>query len=217
MCRTGAVMKIKSIFDKEFSRYGSILDGYDFAELFSALSGCNTPTEGIEYKPSVEVLEKCQVFDELQSRGFGGMPIQLGYCNGVNDTLNCLEYHKSSEFNIAKDDIVLLLGLQSDITDGTYDTAKVEAFHVPAGMGVELYATTLHYAPCGLNPKDSYQVVCVLPKGTNYERPSIKNEDILEAKMCLGSNKWLLSHKTSGEASAGAYVGLIGENIKYSK
>ena len=210
-------MNVKSVFDKEFSKYGLVLEGYDFTELFEALATCNTPTEGIEYLPSVEVLEKCGVFSELQNRGFGGMLIQLGYCNGVNDTLNCLEYHKTSEHNIAKDDIVLMLGLQSDIVDGKYDTSKVQAFHVPAGVGVELFATTLHYAPCGLNPGDTFQVVCTLPRGTNLARPSIKNEDALEAKMCLGSNKWLLSHKDSNEAKTGAYVGLIGENLKYSK
>ena len=31
--------------------------------------------------------------------------------------------------------------------DFTYDTSKVEAFLVPAGTAVEIYATTLHYAP----------------------------------------------------------------------
>ena len=32
--------------------------------------------------------------------------------------------------------------------DHTYDTSKMEAFLVPAGTAVEVYATTLHYAPC---------------------------------------------------------------------
>ena len=210
-------MKVKSVFDPEFKKYGAVLEGYDFNELFDALDRCNTPTDGIEYVASVKVLEDCEIFDELCNRGFGGMPIQLGYCNGVNDTLNCLEYHKSSEFNIAKDDLVLILGLQSDITDGKYDTSNTEIFHVPAGVGVELYATTLHYAPCAINPKDAFRMVCVLPKGTNMERPSMKNEETIEAKMCLGSNKWLLAHKDSNEANTGAFVGLIGENIIYTK
>lgn len=210
-------MNIKSVFDNEFKKYGMVLEGYDFKELFCALEKCNTPNQGIEYVASVDALEQCEIFDELCNRGFGGMPIQLGYCNGVNDTLNCLEYHKSSEFNIAKDDIVLILGLQSDISDGKYDTSKTEVFHVPAGIGVELYSTTLHYAPCGLNPEKSYQMVCVLPKGTNRERPTIKNEETTEAKMCLGSNKWLMAHIDSNEARTGAYVGLTGENIIYKK
>lgn len=208
-------MNVKSVYDKEFKKYGAVLEGYDFAELFEELSKCNTPTEGIEYVASVENLEKCGIFDELCNRGFGGMPIQLGYCNGVNDTLNCLEYHKSSEFNIAKNDIVLILGLQSDISDGKYDTSRTEIFHVPAGVGVELYATTLHYAPCGLNPENSYQMVCVLPKGTNVGKPHIENTQNAESKMCMGSNKWLLAHPESNEGKTGAYMGLTGENIVY--
>lgn len=208
-------MVIKSIYDSAFKKYGAVLEGYDFEELFDALSECNTPNEGIEYLPSVDALEKCHVFDELQNRGFGGMPIQIGYCNGVNDTLNCLEYHKSSEFNIAKDDIVLMLGLQSDIENGEYDISKVEAFHIPAGIGVELYATTLHYAPCGFNPENSYQVVCVLPRGTNLARPQIQNEDTIDAKLCRGNNKWIMAHIESNEAKEGIYIGLVGENLKY--
>ncbi len=208
-------MHVKSVFDKSFKKYGMVLEGYDFAELFNALEKCNTPKDGIEYVASVDILEQCEIFGEFCTRGFGGMPIQLGYCNGVNDTLNCLEYHKSSEFNIAKDDIVLILGLQADITDGKYDTSQVEVFHVPAGVGVELYATTLHYAPCGLNPEASYQMVCVLPRGTNLERPVIQNEETTEAKMCRGSNKWLMAHEESNEAKEGAYIGLTGENIVY--
>ena len=206
-------MKLKSVFDKEFKKYGAVLEGYDFSELLSALEKCNTPNSGIEYVASVPCLEECEIFDEFFKRGFGGMPIQVGYCNGVNDTLNALEYHKSSEFNIAKNDIVLILGLESDIEDGKYDTKNAEIFLVPKGVGVELFATTLHYAPCGLDPKGAYQMVCVLPRGTNGEKPEIENTDSFEAKMCFGSNKWLLAHPESDEAQKGAYVGLDGENI----
>ena len=45
--------------------------------------------------------------------------------------------------------MILLLGWLPDVTDEfTYDTAKIEAFKVPAGTVVEMYETTLHYAPC---------------------------------------------------------------------
>ena len=43
------------------------------------------------------------------------MPIQIGYCNGPNSTLNGLEYHKSSEINIAITDMVLLLGKVQEV------------------------------------------------------------------------------------------------------
>ena len=138
----------------------------------------------------------------------GGLPVQIGYCNGHNEKLNGLEYHRSSEINIAVTDMILLLGKQQDIeSDDTYDTAKVKAFFVPAGT-VEVYATTLHYAPCGVDKK-GFRCVVVLPKGTNYpiEQPHLLKED----KLLAASNKWLLAHEEA--KIAGAFNGLKGENI----
>ena len=204
-------MKVYQITDKEFARYGQVLTGYDLKAFLGSLSELKIPDEGIVYEPSVEALEQHAVFADMRNRGFGGMPIQIGYVGGNNKVLNCLEYHKSSEFNIALDDVVLVLGIQSEIKDGKFDTARCEAFLVPAGIGVELYSTTLHYAPMNVNA-DGYRVACVLPRGTNYEKPliAISND---EDKMCAGSNKWLMAHKDSSEAEKGSYVGLIGENI----
>lgn len=66
--------------------------------------------------------------------------------------MNPLEYHRSFEVNVEATDAVLMLGSLQDVeTDFTYDTSRVEAFFVPAGTAVELYATTLHYAPCGVD------------------------------------------------------------------
>ena len=135
------------------------------------------------------------------------MPIQIGYCNGNNKYLNCVEYHKSSEINIVDSNTILLLGKRSDIEDCKYNTEKIMAFSVPAGKAVEMYANTLHYAPC---KKDGgFRVVVVLPKGTNCDKP-IGVED----PMLWASNKWLLCHPDSPESKQGAVIGLIGKNIK---
>lgn len=206
--------EVKSVFDESFKAYGQVLTGYDYTELFSALSEVEIPEEGVEYVASVETLEVCSVFEEFQERGFGDMPVQVGYCCGRNDMLNSLEYHKSSEFNIAGDDVVLMLGMQQEIVDGKYDTSNVKAFLVPAGTGVELYATTLHYAPCDYKPGAGYRVVCVLPKGTNVGKPKLKANDTVEDRMCFGTNKWLITHPDSDDAKKGAYVGITGENLK---
>lgn len=132
-------MKVYKITDKEFSEYGIVLQGYDFNRFFKALSTLEIPDEGIVYEPSVEVLEKDEEFSKMRDRGFGGMPIQIGYVGGNNKILNCLEYHKSSEFNIALDDVVLVLGKQTEMNGNTFDTSLCKAFLVPAGVSVELF------------------------------------------------------------------------------
>ena len=118
----------------------------------------------------------------------------------------------TSEINIGTKDFILLLAKQDEIVDGVLDTAKVKAFRVPAGEVVEVYATTLHFAPCHTCPHSGFRVAVVLPKGTNTEKPVIeaKNE---EDKWLWARNKWLLAHPESNQAKRGAHIGLSGENI----
>lgn len=207
-------MKIQSIFDSAFRKYGQILSGYDFDELLSGLE--KTPdSDSVQYVPSSYELENTKVFNELSDRQFGGMPIQIGYCNGRNTKLNCLEYHRDSEVNIPLYDIVVLLGLQQDIADGKYNTGMVNAFKVPAGTAIELYSTTLHYAPCHTNPETGFKVACILACNTNTGISAIDIKNA-EDRMLRARNKWLLAHPLSAEAREGAYVGLFGDNLDIS-
>ena len=49
-----------------------------------------------------------------------------GIATETDKKLNALEYHRSSEINIAVNDLVLLLGAEQDIqADYTYDTSLV--------------------------------------------------------------------------------------------
>ena len=131
-------------------------------------------------------------------------------CNGNNHKLNAVEYHRNSEINIAVTDMILLLGWLPDVTDEfTYDTAKIEAFKVPAGTVVEMYETTLHYAPC--NAADGgFKCVVILPKGTNTPIDFTLAADG-EDKLMTAKNKWLIAHEEA--AIKGAFNGLRGENI----
>jgi len=140
------------------------------------------------------------------------MPTQLGWCNGHNTKLNCLEYHRDSEFNLGTEDFILLIAKQDEIVDGILDTAKVKAFRVPAGVLVECYATTLHYAPCHCDPNKGFRVLVALPWLTNTDRPVMENKTA-EDEILTARNKWLLPHPDSNEAKGGAKVGLQGENI----
>lgn len=203
-------MEIKSVLDESFRKYGKVLKGYDFSALLRAMRHTPVP-EDVVYVPSCEEMESLDVAKELQNKGFGGLPIQIGYCNGHNKKLNAVEYHRNSEINVAVTDLVLLLGCQQDIEeDFTYDTSKIEAFLVPAGTAIEIYGTTLHYAPC--NTEDSgFQCVVVLPEGTNTER-TFPVKEAGEEKLMTAKNKWLIGHEKA--AIEGAFNGLKGENIQ---
>lgn len=205
-------MEIKSIFDREFASYGRIHDGYDLGGLLSVMENIPLPGDGTAYQPAVPMLESQGVFRQLERNTYGGMPIQIGMCWGRNTKLNCLEYHRNSEFNVGMDDFILLLAKQEEIMDGTLDTARVKAFRVPAGVLVEVYATTLHYAPCHTDPAKGFRVAVVLPRGTNTEKPETVS-DCGDSKLLWARNKWLLAHADSAEAAQGAAVRLTGSNI----
>lgn len=205
-------MNIYSVIGSEFEPYGKILEGFDTKEACIAMMDIALPESGVAYEAGVESLESCAIFDELRDRAYGGMPIQIGMCWGHNTKLNCLEYHRNSEVNIGAHDFILLLAKQDEIVNGKLDTAMVKAFRIPAGMVVEIYATTLHYAPCQTGANTGFRVAVVLPKGTNTEKPLFEAK-CEEEKWLAARNKWLLAHHDTSEAVSGAYVGLVGENI----
>jgi hypothetical protein len=140
------------------------------------------------------------------------MPFEFGCCNGRNTKLNCLEYHRDSEFNLGTEDFILLLAKMDDIVDGVLDTAKAKAFFVPKGVLVEVYATTLHYAPCHVDAQKGFHVLVALPAGTNTDYRPGGGANALDATL-WARNKWLLAHPDSAEAKDGAVVGLKGVNI----
>jgi hypothetical protein len=204
-------MVIYEATSSNFKKYGRIVKNIDFGPVIEALNKIALPAEGVAYEPWIDSLEATGIFKELGDNAFGGMPIELGMCWGYNKALNCLEYHRNSEINIGATDFVLLLAKQEKIVDGKLNTADVVAFKAPAGAVVEVYATSLHYAPCMVTD-DGFRVAVVLPKNTNtdLEKGAVKNE---EDKMLWARNKWLIAHPDASEAKQGAYVGLVGENI----
>lgn len=206
-------MEIISVTDPRFSRYGQILEGYATGEMMQALQRVTPlPDSGVEYVAGVPELEALPLAAELRDRAFGGMPVEIGFCNGVNDTMNCLEYHRDSELNLGATDFILLLGKREDMKDGRLDTSTVRAFFVPAGVLIEVYATTLHYAPCSARKGQGFRVMIGLPAGTNLEMPAIEVKSGEDA-LLRARNKWLLAHADSREAREGAAVRLDGENV----
>ena len=204
-------MEIKSIFDAEFSPYGQVHKGYKLDGLLAAMKAIPLPESGTTYQPTIPELEALPIFELFGANAYGGMPVQLGMCWGRNTKLNCLEYHRDSEFNVGTHDFILLLAKQDEIVDGMLDTAKVRAFRVPAGVLVEGYATTLHYAPCHTDEAEGFRVAVALPRGTNEAKPAIK-AITEEDQLLWARNKWLLAHEDSAEAGQGAAVRLSGDN-----
>lgn len=202
-------MKIQNITEDSFRKYGKVLKGYDFSRIIKEMKHTPVPSDVI-YVPSVEELETLEVSRALQNRAFGGLPIQVGFCNGHNRKLNAVEYHRNSEINIAVTDMILMIGMQQDIKeDYTYDTSKIEAFLVPAGTAVEMYATTLHYAPCHVD-EGGFQCVVVLPAGTNTSL-NFETEKTGEDCLLTAKNKWLIAHPEA--KIEGAFNGLKGCNL----
>ncbi len=205
-------MKIFNVTDPEFIPYGRVIEGAEVSEILKVLKEETPLPEGTVYVPDFEPITSLDEAKRLSLTLFGGVPAQFGFCNGHNTKLNCLEYHRCSEFNLGTEDFILLLGRQQEIKDGMFDTANVKAFRVPAGVLVEVYATTLHYAPCHVDAGKGFRVLVVLSKGTNEARPDFENENA-EDKYLTAANKWLLAHEESSEAKGGAVVGLCGVNI----
>jgi hypothetical protein len=198
------------VTDARFCKYGSVVKGFDCTQLLEKMKETPLP-DGVIYIASVPELEKLSFFLQLTEREFGGMPIQLGFCNGNNHKLNAAEYHRTSEVDVAATDLIMILGMRQDISTNnyTYDTSYMDVFHIPAGTMVELYATTLHYAPC--NYKTPFRCAVALPRGTGEPLKEPRSKEYEDA-LLFATNKWVIGHPESDIGQSGGFVGLIGEN-----
>lgn len=215
---------ILSVEDDAFKSFGRVLKGYDFRELTAYMEErTEIPAEGNVYVASEEELENFPVAEEVRTCVYGGMPIQIGYCNGRNSTYNGFEYHKGSEINVAVTDFMLVLGHAYDIVNHTYDVSQATVFFVPQGTAVEMYQTTLHLSPLRVC-EDGFKDIVILPRGTNTplreeetvvreekRRQAAKTDD--EVVLLLQRNKWVIAHPDREPLiRQGAYPGVTGEN-----
>ena len=206
-------MEIIPVTDRRFAEYGQIVEGFDLTEILTLLQDATPlPADSTVYVASDANLEACAVAKELKDRGFGGLDVQIGYCNGVNSKLTCLEYHCTSEIDLAATDMILLLARQPEMENYQLDTKNIRAFFVPKGTVVELFATTLHYAPCGAAAGRGFRMGCVLPRNTNGEKPVVKC-GAPEDRLLWGLNKWVIASPGTQEAADGAFVGITGDPV----
>ena len=125
-------MKILNVADREFYTYGRVIEGLDVSELLEVLKETPKPDDVI-YVASDEKLEACACADKIAYSLYGGMPIQIGYCNGSNVFLNAVEYHRDSEVNVALTDLILILGREQDVDGNKFCTAVI----LPKGTNTE--------------------------------------------------------------------------------
>lgn len=199
---------LPTIHDPAFRKYGKVLT-HTFPDLVDYLAKeTNIPEKGNIYVASDPNFENQDSFDFMRDQVYGGQPIQMGYCNGKNDKLNALEFHKGSETNIAATDFVLILGDVRDIEGETYQTSKTEAFLIKKCDVFEVYETTLHFSPCKVD-ECGFKCGVILLKGTNTEL-EFKREGMLFMK-----NKWILVHPENEKLGSKNLPGkLVGENIR---
>ncbi len=211
-------VKIYSVFSDDFAPYGRVIEGQDF-DLFANYLKVNTdiPESGNIYIASVKQMELFPQCRDIQNSIFGGMDIQVGYCNGRNSTYNGFEYHKSSEINLAVTDFMLVLGHVWQIKDNEFHIGQEKVFYLPEGTTVEIYGTTLHLSPCKVKD-EGFKCLVILPKGTNTALTEKCDSSDPESKLLLQKGKWVLSHpERKALMDQGAYPGFIGENheLKY--
>lgn len=202
-------MQILKVTDEAFRQYGKVIKDLDVSDIITAMSETPCPDD-VVYEPSIESLEACKSAQSVSDSLYGGMPIQIGYCNGHNHLLNAVEYHRDSRNQHRRNRPDPDPRKRTDITeDHTYDSSKMEAFLIPAGTTIEVYATTLHYAPCNV-AASGFKCVVVLPKGTNTDI-TLEEKHTPEDDLLFARNKWLLSHPDAN--IAGSVAGIKGENL----
>ena len=215
---------IKNISDPAFLSYGRVLEGYDFSDLIRYMEEkTEVPAEGNVYVASVPEMEALPSAAEIKRVLFGDMPVQIGYCNGRNTTLNGFEYHKASEINIAVTDLMLFLGHSWDIgPELSYPADKAQVFFAEKGTAIEMFGTTLHLSPaCAC--EGGFKDVVVLPKGVNTPlsdaektaRDAAFAAGDHEARLLLQRGKWVIAHpEREPLIKQGACPGVIGNNTE---
>ena len=206
---------IYSIEDPEFNEFGRILEPELFSDAFSYLDMyTSVPEKNNIYIPNDTGLQQILQFNSRCHDVFGNMPLQYGYVNGHNTQLKALEYHKSSEINIANSPMILLLGKAEDIHDRLYDSSKLMAFFIPEKTILEIYPKTLHFSPLKLI-ETGFKCAVILPNGTNVDPVKSIYLNHNEDYYLFKTNKWLIAHPESKTLIAqGAHIGISGENIK---
>jgi len=199
-------LEIFRVTDPIFRKYGEVLS-FNTEDIVSIAEKIPMPESGASYKPSLGELENCMFSKSERDTFFGEMPVQFGYCWGYNECMNAMEWHRSSEINIAVTPLVLILGRRGDIIEGRYNSSLANGFFLETGQAVEVYSSSLHFCPCQVTDT-GFGCIVVLPEDTNF--PIINKE---KCPPLFAKNKWLLAHKDNETLIKKDVMGdIFGEN-----
>lgn len=207
-------VEILDIYGSEFKRFGRV-SSLDCSEIIGYIQRKTViPKEGNYYIPHDKSMEKFRVYREAYERNFGLVDIEIGYCNGQSSYLNGLEYHKTNEFNIGVTDMVIFLAMIQDLNGNYIDTKVAKAFFLGKGEVVELYQTSMHYAPCKVF-ESGFKCGVILTRPTNVLTNIVDVNAEGEHRLLFKQNTWLVVHPEFKEfVEMGAFPGITGENIK---
>lgn len=204
-------VNIRTVNDPSFALYGRVVDLPYQDQLMATLTDRTTiPTEN-----NVYVREDGQFLNDEQRNAiswdyYGEQTIEIGYCNGKSDRINAFEFHNCSELNLAGTDMLLFLSHRRELNGKTMSTEQAHAYFVPKGTAIEVYPTTLHFAPIRVHTT-GFKCLVILTAGTNTPLSRERDADDL----LFQHNKWLLTHPENRRmVNNGAFVGLTGENTQ---
>jgi len=209
---------ILSVQSSRFEQYGQILEGLDVQPLMDKAAEITSipETENV-YVASLKELEGFDA-EEALAPYYDHQPIQVGFCNGKNQSMNGFEYHKSPEIIMAVTDCVLFLCPFDHLQDfDQVRTIDAELFYLPKGAVVLIKANVLHLAPCMVE-QTGFKTIIVLPKDTNepLDKEEIEKRDSSpekEARLLFKKNKWMIAHPEREQlVREHVHVGLVGEN-----
>ena len=203
-------LPVYAVTDDAFAMYGRVVTDLDVEDIIRAGEAMPMPASGASYEPSTAAFEALPIAADITKRYFGELPTQIGCCWGHSNYLNALEWHTSSEINVAITDIIIIVALRQQLdANDRIDSSKCVAFYAPKGTAFETYATTLHYCPCEASA-DGFRMVVALPKGTNRPLDTPKQHPT-----DCDKNKWLIAHVDNRElVEGGSYPGVTGENFR---
>ncbi|NGP45708.1 DUF4867 family protein [Bacillaceae bacterium SIJ1] len=205
---------IHAVTSEEFAPFGEVLSDFPVQMCRDWLSSLKIPDQGNLYVASVEEWEEGLGKTMLEDQYFGGMPIQIGYCNGRNETVNGLEYHQGDELMFVERDCVLyVMDRRAWDPEQSIQADQLSFFYLPADTAVRLYSTTMHLSPCTVL-SSGYKTLIVLLAGTNTP---LSQSHRYSDPFLFQKNKWLVAHEDHDVwINAGVPVGIRGPKLRIS-